>query len=293
VLGLELDMKIYDRKTGEYTEITQYGQGALKFLYGSFLGRVLLKLAVSPLVSRIYGKLNDSKKSAEKIPGFIEKNGICMEDFEDRKYSSFNDFFTRKLRRGARKINKEKDTLISPADAKLLVYPVKDKARVKVKGRGYSISELTGGKIDTSSYAGGVLLVYRLCMDDYHRYCFIDDGYMKKSYVIKGRLHTVSPLSKDYKIYKENYRAVSILETKGFGEVIHIEVGALLVGKIKNKKLSCFLRGEEKGYFEPGGSTIIEIFKKDVVKIDEDILAQSKKHIETKVFYGEGVGRKC
>ena len=50
---------------------------------------------------------------------------------------------------------------------------------------------------------------------------------------------------------------------------------------------------DEKGYFEPGGSTIIEIFKKDVVKIDEDILAQSKKHIETKVFYGEGVGRKC
>ena len=90
-------MRIYDRKTKEYEEIVQYGQGALKFLYGNFAGRVLLRIAVSPFVSRIYGKVNSGKASKKKIPGFIESNKIRMEDFEDREYESFNDFFTRKI----------------------------------------------------------------------------------------------------------------------------------------------------------------------------------------------------
>ena len=86
---------------------------------------------------------------------------------------------------------------------------------------------------------------------------------------------------------------VSFLSTGHFGEVIHIEVGAMLIGKIVNHDITEFSKGEEKGYFEPGGSTIIEIFENDSVKIDEDILAQSRDHIETKVKFGEGVGSAC
>ena len=88
-------MKIYDRKKKEYEEITQYGQEKLRFLYGNPLGRVLLKIAVSPAVSDLYRFLNGRKSSVKKIPGFIEENHIRMEDFEDREYRSFNDFFTR------------------------------------------------------------------------------------------------------------------------------------------------------------------------------------------------------
>ncbi len=285
-------MKIYDRKTKQYDEIQQYGQGTLNYLYGSAPGRMLLKLVVSPMTSRIYGWWNGRKRSTRKIPEFIKTNEIRMEDFEEREFVSFNDFFTRRLRPGARNIDMTEEVLIAPADAKLLVYPVDENVRVDVKGREYTLNELVADRLDISAYAGGVCLVYRLCLDDYHRYCFVDDGNLKTSYNVKGKLHTVSPLSKAYKIYKENYRVVNVLETEHFGEVIHIEVGALLVGRIQNREVHSFCKGEEKGYFEPGGSTIIQIFRKDVVTVDGDIVEQSNKQIETKVNFGERIGIK-
>ena len=286
-------MKIYDRKTKEYEEIVQYGQGALKFLYGNLFGRVLLKIAVSPFVSRIYGRVNSGKASKKKIPGFIESNNIKIEDFEDREYESFNDFFTRKIKPGARIIDKDENRLISPADSKLLIYDIGDSTRIDIKGRTYSLEEIAPGVPNLDEYSGGKCLVYRLCVDDYHRYGFIDDGSVRESHVIKGKFHTVSPLSESYKIYKENSRVVSVLSTKHFRDVIHIEVGALLIGKIVNRDVTDFSKGEEKGYFEPGGSTIVQIFKKDAVRIDEDLIRMSADHIETKVLYGEGVGTSC
>ena len=286
-------MKIYDRRTTEYEEIAQYGQGALNFLYGNFFGRVLLRLAVSPCISRLYGRINSGKRSVKRIPGFISSYNINMEEYEDREYKSFNDFFARKLRPGARTIDSDPKRLISPADSKLLVYNIEDDLRIEVKGRTYSLPELLFGNEELPKYAGGLCLVYRLCVDDFHRYCFPDNGKIVSQKTIKGKFHTVSPVSKDHKIYKENHRVVSFLSTENFGEVINIEVGALLIGKIVNHDITEFSKGEEKGYFEPGGSTIIQIFEKDAVKIDEDILTQSRDHIETKVRFGEGVGSAC
>lgn len=286
-------MKIYDRRTKEYEEIAQYGQGALNFLYGNFFGRVLLRLAVSPCISRLYGRINSGKRSVKRIPGFISSYNINMEEYEDREYTSFNDFFARKLRPGARTIDSDPKRLISPADSKLLVYNIEDDLRIEVKGRTYSLPELLSGNEELPKYAGGLCLVYRLCVDDFHRYCFLDNGKLISQKTIRGKFHTVSPVSKDYKIYKENHRVVSFLSTENFGEVINIEVGALLIGKIVNHDITEFSKGEEKGYFEPGGSTIIQIFEKDAVKIDEDILTQSRDHIETKVRFGEGVGSAC
>ena len=286
-------MKIYDRKKKEYEEITQYGQEKLRFLYGNPLGRVLLKIAVSPAVSDLYRFLNGRKSSVKKIPGFIEENHIRMEDFEDREYRSFNDFFTRRLRDGARKIETDRSILISPADAKLLVYNIDDNLRMNVKGRTYTLEEILADDKYCEEYSGGYCLVYRLCVDDLHRYCFIDDGRLKGRKTIKGKLHTVSSLSADHKIYKENFRVVNVMDTENFGRVIHIEVGALLVGRVVNHDVRSFTKGEEKGYFEPGGSTIIQIFKKDSVRIDDDIMVHSMEGIETRVLYGEGVGSKC
>lgn len=286
-------MKIYDRKKKEYEEITQYGQEKLRFLYGNPLGRGLLKIAVSPAVSDLYRFLNGRKSSVKKIPGFIEENHIRMEDFEDREYRSFNDFFTRRLRDGARKIETDRNILISPADAKLIVYNIDDDLRMNVKGRTYTLEEILTDDKYCEEYSGGYCLVYRLCVDDLHRYCFIDDGRLKGRKTIKGKLHTVSSLSADHKIYKENFRVVNVMDTENFGRVIHIEVGALLVGRVVNHDVRSFTKGEEKGYFEPGGSTIIQIFKKDSVRIDDDIMVHSMEGIETRVLYGEGVGSKC
>ncbi len=281
-------MKIYDRRTKTYTEVEQYGGTALAFLYNQPLGRVLLPLAVSPVVSNIYAFFNARKKSAGKIPGFIRTYHIDMSDYEARDYHSFHEFFIRKFRAGARPIASAPGALISPADAKLLVYKI-DGRRLEIKGRSYSVSELVGDGFDVDAFQDGYALCFRLCMDNCHRYCYVDNGRLIQTRTINGCLHTVSPLSRNYKIYKENTRVISLLRTENFGDMIQAEVGALLVGRIHNHGDRVFQKGQEKGYFEPGGSTIILLVAKDVLAIDEDILAQSESGIETHVYYGERI----
>ena len=82
------------------------------------------------------------------------------------------------------------------------------------------------------------------------------------------------------------------MKTKNFGEVIQMEVGALMVGKIVNHDIKKFNRGQEKGYFLFGGSTVVLVFKENVVEIDEDIILNSELGIETRVKLGEVIGRK-
>lgn len=284
-------MKVYNRQNKSYENLEQYGEGKLEFLYNNTLGRMFLKLAVSPLVSKIYGMINSRRSSIKKIPSFIKKQGIDMDDYEDRDYISFNDFFIRKIRPNKRPIDMTKEVLISPADSKLLVYRLDERTRMKVKGRDYTADEILG--LDADIFRNGYALVFRLSMDNYHRYCFPDSGSVVSKKKIKGRLHTVSSISKDYKIYRENYREVNLLKTDHFGMMAFVEVGALLVGKIVNHELDTFSKGQEKGFFEPGGSTII-MFVGNNIQIDEDILTQSVEGIETKVLYGEKVGTlKC
>jgi len=285
-------MKIYDRHKKEYIETQQYGQGKLEFLYGSTFGRILLKLVISPFPSKIYGLYNSMPASKKKVQPFIQKYSISISEFEKSEYNSFNDFFTRKRKTDFINIDTNTDSLISPADSKLLVYKITDDLKVLIKGSTYTVNELVSDKTDVSDFDGGLCLVFRLCMDDYHRYCFIDSGKLLNRLYIKGKLHTVSSISKDYKIYKENSRVVNILDTEHFGQIIQIEVGALLVGKIVDHHVTSFEKGDEKGYFEPGGSTIVLLLKKNTVEIDNDIIQQSQNGIETIVKYGERIGKK-
>ena len=160
-------MKIYDRQKRQYIEAGQYGQGKLEFLYGSAVGRLLLKPVISPFASRLYGFYNSLPVSAGRIPAFVEKYHIPLGDYEKTTYRSFNEFFTRKRRAEALHIDRDADSLIAPADAKLLVYRVTDGLKVSVKGRDYTLGELTDNRLDMSGYGGGLCLVFRLCMEDY------------------------------------------------------------------------------------------------------------------------------
>lgn len=84
-----------------------------------------------------------------------------------------------------------------------------------------------------------------------------------------------------------------MLDTNNFDKVIQVEVGAMGIGKIVNNHQEYkFKKGEEKGYFEFGGSTIVVLVKKDVIVIDEDIYNNSLENIETNVKYGERIGIK-
>lgn len=272
--------KVYNRKAKSIEDVKHFGGNKLDKIYQiPFLTRIL----TSKFISRIYGLYNSTKHSKKKISKFIEENNIDMSLYEKKEYSCFNDFFIRKKK----KINYDKLGFISPCDAKLLVYKISKDLKVNIKNQIYNINELIEENID---YKNGYIFVYRLSLDNYHHFHYIDDGKRIKRKKYNGKLHTVSSSSYKYKIYKENEREYSILETDNFGKIIYMEVGALLVGKIVNYDLDKFKRGQEKGYFLPGGSTVIIIANN--IKVDKDILENSKNNIETMVTTGEKVGEK-
>lgn len=258
---------------------------ALKFLYNNFIGRFFLKIAISKFVRNIYAKYMNSKFSKKKIKSFIKNNNINMEDYEKKDYENFNDFFIRKIKPHARVIN---DGVIAIADSKLLAYKINEKSSFNIKNSIYTVEELINE--DMTSFNGGDALIFRLCVDDYHHYIFPDDGKIISSKNISGVLHTVQPLAfKKYKVFHENARTVTFLDCKNFGKVCYIEVGAMMIGKIVNENVEEFKKGDEKGHFEFGGSTIILLFEKNKIKLNTKIMENSKKGIETIVKLGEKI----
>lgn len=285
-------MRVIDRLGNEVC-LNQGQNHLLKKMYGSVFGRMVLKVLTLPFISIIGGKLMDSCLSRIAISSFIKNNHIDMSQYEEKKYKSYNDFFTRKIKEEARPVIKNDIDLIAPADSKISYYKIDDNTHFMIKNTLYSIEELLNNHLLANKYKDGICLVCRLAVDDYHHYHFIDDGKIESSCYISGKFHTVNPIANDYyPIYKQNSRAYSLLKTKNFGDVVYMEVGALMVGKIVNLNKTEFKKGEEKGYFEFGGSTVVLLFEKDKVIIDKDIINNSLNNDETKVLMGEKIGVK-
>ncbi|MBD5460521.1 MAG: phosphatidylserine decarboxylase, partial [Lachnospiraceae bacterium] len=217
---------------------------------------------------------------------------IHMSEFEPREYSSYNDFFTRKLAKGARSVEEEQGIFVSPCDSRLSVCRISQNHVFSVKNTPYTVESLLKSKKLAQAYEGGYVWVFRLCVDDYHRYIYVDSGTVGRTVRIPGVFHTVNPAANDqFPIYKENTREYCLLRSDNFGAVIQMEVGAMLVGKIENHPAGGTVkRGQEKGNFAFGGSTVILMTRKGAVRPDRDILRNSAKGIETKVRLGERVG---
>jgi len=262
-------------------------------LYSSVFGRLLLKPLTAPCLSRLAGRLLSTRFSCVFIKPFIRRNHIDMTLFEPVQYSSYNDFFSREIRPEARMADRDAAHLISPCDSKLTVLPISPEACFTLKHTPYTVSSLLKNEQLASGYSGGWALIFRLTVDDYHRYGYPCDGTKDANVSIPGVLHTVNPIANDhFPIYKENSREYCVLHTANFGDLVMMEVGALLVGRIVNHhRGTCAVRrGEEKGYFQFGGSTVVMLLQAGKVKIDEDILANSRQGIETVVRYGERIG---
>jgi len=266
----------------------------LTFLYKNAVGRVILKFMTLPFISKIAGWIMDSRISTIAINSFIKKNNINMAEYEEKKYISYNDFFTRKVKKECRRIDKDKNILISPCDSKLTAYEINDNSIFMIKNSYYKLEDLLKNKELSKKYKNGYCLIFRLCVDDYHRYCYIDNGKKNKNTFIKGVLYTVRPIALEkYNIYKENSREYTVLKTENFGDVVQIEVGATMIGRIKKHHEEYqFNKGEEKGMFLFGGSTIVLLIKKGKVKIDSDILKNTEEGFETIVKLGEKIGKK-
>ena len=264
----------------------------LSFLYTNIFGRMLLKPLIQPQVSKLAGRYLSSAHSKWLISKFIERNEINMDIYEECDYSSFNDFFTRKIKPDCRPVPEDLDVLISPCDCLATVYPIQENTTFSIKNTEYTLRSLLRSPRLAKRFRGGYAYVLRLTVEDYHRYLYSVSGKQSKNYHIDGTYHTVNPIANDYlPIYKENTREDTVIHSKEFGDVLQMEVGALLVGKISNHKQSTVVtRGEEKGFFEYGGSTIVVLTQKGRVTPRSDLLTNSKNGYETKVLQAHPLG---
>ena len=284
--------KICDRK-GNPVDDSCAGQGkVLSWLYGTGLGQKTLKVLTKPIVSDLVGAAMEHPLSTIAIPVFVKKKHIPMQDYLPDKYRSFNAFFIRSVKPTARPIDAAPEAFISPCDAKLTVLPISENLRFVVKGTEYALPRFLGCKKLAEKFEGGWCMIFRLTPDDYHRYSYIDDAEVGKTRYIEGILNTVNPVANEYtKVYHENTRTVTLLKTAHFQAVAQIEVGAMCIGKIVNHPHKKNVkRGDEKGYFAFGGSTIVLLLQKDAVMPDAQILANSENGAETIVRYGERIG---
>ena len=274
-------------------DINKTGAGSLRFLYNTAVGRCILRLLICKPISSVAGFFLDRRISSLFVKRFIKSNNIDMTDYENRKFRSFNDFFTRGVKDGARPIYKDENAFVSPADARLSVYTVTPERYFTVKGVDYTIADLLENTELAERFSGGYCMIFRLAVDNYHRYGWCADGQAESTVHIKGKYHTVQPIAmRRYPIFRENVREYTVLNTEKFGTVVQIEVGALMVGRIwNNEKSSCIaVKGQEKGRFEFGGSTVVLLTEKDKVKLDDEFFVNTENELETNVKYGEKIG---
>ena len=267
----------------------------LEVIYGHALTRMLLRPFLSPAVSDICGKFLSTRLSRRIVPSFVKKNHIDLGIYERQEFDSYNAFFTRKIKAEQRPINDQKNVLISPSDGKVTAYPITQKGRFWIKHTQYSAAQLLKDERLAERYMGGWIYVIRLTVDDYHRYCYVADGRKSRQRKIRGVLHTVNPVANDYyPIYKMNSREYCLLKTKELGTILLMEVGALMVGKISNHEEDSaqVKRGDEKGMFEFGGSTIVVMTEPGMAEPDKDIIQNTKAQAETLVKMGEPIGCK-
>ncbi len=267
---------------------------SLRFLYYSRWGLLPLKLMTARWVSKLAGKYLDSRLSKGRIKKYIRKNGVDMSLYLDEEYRSFNEFFTRRIKPELRPFDFAPEAFCAPSDGKLSLYTITDDLKFNVKGFEYTTETLLKSKELAEKYAGGYCFVFRLCVDDYHRYFYLDDCKKGENVFLKGKLHTVQPAALGKRrVFTENCREYTVMETANFGTVTQVEVGAMMVGRIVNNHRSgSFKRGEEKGKFEFGGSTIIVLVEKDRVVPDPEFLENTEKDLETVVKCGERIGVK-
>lgn len=261
----------------------------LTFLYKTAFGRLLLRPLCAPALSRLVGRYMDSRPSRPMISRFIRKHGIDLSVCEKQEFDSFNDFFTRQLKPGLRSTDGDPQALVSPCDGRLSVHPITPEARFTLKGSPYTVRELLGGSDVWRDYEGGICLAFRLCVNDYHRYHYPDSGTEGSWSFIPGKLHTVRPIAlESLPVYVRNSREYTLLHTDHFGTLAQIEIGALLVGKIQNHHpTGPFLRGQEKGMFLYGGSSIVLLIPPGRLKLLPRFPADGQ---ERQVRCGERIG---
>lgn len=295
-----MEIRYFNREKNQVEVEKVYGAKAVEWLYSTTAGGVLNSVITQPFISHMYGAYQETVFSRKKVRPFIKKFNIDLSEYEVQGgrdfYPSFNDFFIRKFRPGKREFVQEQNRMPAFSEARYFGFEsVKEGDRIPVKSAYLDPAEMVDDYRYNEIFKDGPLMIARLCPVDYHRYHFPDDGKIIDKYRKHGILDSVNPIALHEKprVFFENEREVSIFETKNFGKLAYIEVGAVCVGKmVQTYKHDEFKRGEEKGYFLFGGSTVIVIGEKGKWKPSQDMLENTQKGIETYIKLGDEVAVK-
>ena len=291
--------KVWNRDTKQLEDVRFYKREALIFVHKNPIARLLMsKIAIWPFFSTIMALKDYTGFSKKKVLNFVAQNNLEESEFEKpaHKYSSFSEFFDRRLKPSARPVCDETDAFVSPADGVLSVFPdISGLPSFTIKAQEFTLASLLRDARLAGEYRGGSIAVIYLSPTDYHRYHFPCDCMLEKSWTLGARLFSVNPIAMEhgYRPFDVNVRDVSILSNDKMGRFLMIEVGALYVGRMikTSPDPGRKFKGEEKGYFGLGGSTIVLVFKKDVFKFDGDILEMAAKSIPSRVKMGERIGK--
>lgn len=298
-------LRYYDRYTRELKTEQIYGEGWLRFAYENPAGRFFVwLLAKRAWFSQWYGRKMTKRVSALEIIPFITKYGLDVDEFAKSPfdYKTFNEFFYRALKPSARPIAPGENVAVFPADGRHLAFPNVDTVEgFYVKGMKFTLAQLFGEdklspdqQVLSRQFAGGAMLISRLCPVDYHRFHFAVGGKPGPARLINGWLYSVSPvaLRRNLGYLVENKREVTITASPRFGDVAMLEVGATNVGSIVQSFIlgRDVAKGDEKGLFAFGGSCVITIFQRGRITFDADIVEQSARWIETYARMGDRLG---
>ena len=288
-------VRYIDRQTSEIKTEKVAAEAWLKWLYYNPLGEVALQTLVKrKFVSDFYGWLMDTHWSVKKIKPFVKDFNIDLSIAQKQHFTTFNDFFTRKLKPEARPVNNDSNVVVSPGDGKILAFQNIANQDFIIKGYKFDINTFLQNDSLATLYRDGSMLALRLCPTDYHRYHFPIGGTVSPVTRINGELYSVSPIALHsmVDIFLLNKREYIILANRRFGDVIMVEVGATMVGSIVQTYTGNRVKkGREKGYFKFGGSSIVLLFKKDAITIDSDLLTNTKNGFETQVNMGEEIAK--
>jgi phosphatidylserine decarboxylase len=289
----------FHRQRRELVEEQVPGEAWLRWLYSSSIsGQVALHVLVKRAIfSAWYGRRMNKPKSVFQVLPFIADHDLDVDEFTKSAfaYKTFNEFFYRKLKDSARPIQADPASAVLPADGRHLVFPDVDAADgFYVKGERFDLAELLGGEQVARQFAGGSMLISRLAPVDYHRFHFPCACRAGRASEIRGPLFSVSPIAlrRNIRYLVQNKRMITLLDSERFGAVAMVEVGATLVGGIRQTYLpgGQMKKGEEKGLFKFGGSCVITVFQKGRITFDADLVEQSAQFTETYAKMGERLG---
>ncbi|EAS37137.3 phosphatidylserine decarboxylase [Coccidioides immitis RS] len=304
----EVGWQTLDRRSGRYKREQQPLWKKFKLI---ILFNPLMDWIDSTSIMRLWmhektinaGKKEGTLASRSQIKSFVDFFHINMDDFEPSdisKYQTFEQFFVRKHKAGARPIheasNPSKACVV--ADSRVVVYPTMTATRTQwIKGKHFTIGNLIDNEKAAEPWIDGAVASFRLSPQDYHRYHSPVTGTVKWYKRIPGDFYQVDPvcLQSGVDILTRNARCCVCIDSKEFGQVLFVAIGATDVGDVEirpemQEPGHLVRKGEEVGLFQFGGSSIIVAFEKGRIEFDDDLATMSRRQIMVDVEVGMSMG---